>query len=78
VTSLGLGRWIASKGFWYLLAVIAAYSVAWLFDLVPAPVKGMLTWIDENTTLFIIALCFCVACWAFVKVKGKKKSENVE
>jgi hypothetical protein len=68
---MGLGKWIASKGVWYFLAVVAAYSVMAFFGIVPEEIKSMLDWVNRNTTAFVIAICFIVACWAYVKTKKK-------
>ena len=76
---MGLGRWIASKGLWYVLAIAGAYSVAWFLNIVPQPVKDGLKWFSDHTTMLLFTVCFLAACVVIVKVTGrKKKGEAVE
>jgi hypothetical protein len=76
---LGLARWIASKGLWYVLAIAGAYSIAWFFDIVPTPVKNLLSWFDSHSAMLLFTLCFCLTCFTIIKVTGrKKKGETVE
>lgn len=75
---MGLSRWLISKGLWYVAAIVGAYSIAWFFDLVPAPVKDTLKWASDNTIALLFTVCFLAGCFVFLRVKGKKKAETSE
>lgn len=74
---MGINKWLLDKGLWYALVVAAAFSIAAFFDVVPQPVKDLLSWFDRNTTSLLFALCFLVACVTAIKVYGRKKKVEV-
>jgi uncharacterized membrane protein YhdT len=72
-----INKWLLDKGLWYVIVVIAAYSIAAFFDIVPQPAKDLVSWFDRNTTSLLFALCFLVACVTVIKVYGRKKKVEV-
>jgi heme/copper-type cytochrome/quinol oxidase subunit 2 len=68
-----LKKWIISKGVWYGLAVAAFYAVGQFFGIIPQPIKDMISWFNVNTVLFVVGVCFIVACWTVIKVSGHRK-----
>jgi uncharacterized membrane protein YhdT len=73
-----ISRWLFEKGVVTIIVMILIYCIGSFFNIVPQPMKDFLTWFDQNTPMIFFAICFLAACFVVVKVKGKKKAENVE
>jgi hypothetical protein len=63
---------IVSKIVWAILGFAALYIGASLFGLVPKSMTDFIAYLQRNTELFVIAICFLAACYVIVKIKTQR------
>jgi hypothetical protein len=64
---------IASKLIWAVLGFAVLYLAASAFNLVPQSMKDTVAWFGANITLFVVAICFLVACYVVLKIKTRHR-----
>jgi hypothetical protein len=63
--------WLNGKAVLYVLVAVLVYCVGAMFNLIPAPIRGLVSWGDENTDALIFLVCFVLGCYVVLKLRKK-------
>jgi uncharacterized membrane protein len=73
---MGFSSWIRGKALVTILAAIALYFIGSSLNLVPAPVQGFVSWMDQNTNSLLFSVCFLAGCYVVIRLRRKKEQEE--
>ncbi len=73
---MGFGSWIRGKALVTILAAVFLYFVGASFNLVPTPVQGFVSWMDQNTNSLLFSVCFLAGCYVVIRISRKKNQEQ--
>lgn len=75
---VSIAKTITNKLIWTVLGAVVLYLAASAFNLVPQSMKDFAAYLQRNTELFVVAICFLVVCYVVLKVKTSHRGKGYE
>jgi len=65
---------ITLKLAWAILGFVVLYVGASAFNLVPQSMKNFVAYLETNTLLFVVAICFLTSLYVYFRIKTRSKN----
>lgn len=69
---MSLSKWLNGKAYTAIIVSVFFYLAGSALGIIPQPVKDFTGWLDRNTSMLLVTLCFLVACFVILKVKRRR------